>query len=347
MTIINKINLDKEIKSREHNVNFNILNDMKLEKLENKIKLRESNIDKEEENKYENVLHNMLKKQIEINKKNLQEDVLMKKNLQSEKDKFENEEIKELDIEKIKNNEIDKEDEIIKEDDEEEEEEGYEEDEEDEEEEEGDEEDDKKISEIKKNEDKDNKKNSENIKEHSEYESEDDFDDIETEFEEEFERKKEKEKKEDITKKWLDEEREKYIWELKRLKKYNPNIKIEFDEIITPTIELVKLQNNIKREMILDRNITWCKSLLIGFWSFIENIIGPYFGKNFEGFTQYQQEHMYMFEESLNEIYERNYLTWIDKIPPEMRIMLFTGVNLMLFQHPNLRTFQSLLINKK
>lgn len=79
MTIINKINLDKEKKSREYNVNFNILNDMKLEKLENKIKLRESNIDKEEENKYENVLNNMLKKQIEINKKNSQEDLSLKK----------------------------------------------------------------------------------------------------------------------------------------------------------------------------------------------------------------------------------------------------------------------------
>ena len=144
--------------------------------------------------------------------------------------------------------------------------------------------------------------------------------------------------------KWLEEEREKYIWELKRLKKYNSNLKIEFDEYITPTLELVKLQNNIKRELILDRNVSWCKNMLCVFWNFLETIIGPLFGRDWTGFSKYQQEHMYIFEDSLNEIYERNYLTWIDKLSPELRILLFTGMNLLCFENKKIESLCTFFI---
>uniref|UniRef100_A0A6C0JSF1 Uncharacterized protein n=1 Tax=viral metagenome TaxID=1070528 RepID=A0A6C0JSF1_9ZZZZ len=147
----------------------------------------------------------------------------------------------------------------------------------------------------------------------------DDQDDIESVNEEEIKKKKE-------------EERSDILWMLKKLKKVceNPEEYPQFDEY-TPTVELEKILREVRRETLLNEHVSYTKQMLAFGWSSIECIATQYLSIDLSGFTAHEAKNIKDYNRILLEIGERDYLSWSENLPPELRLLFMTLQHAFIF----------------
>ncbi len=123
-------------------------------------------------------------------------------------------------------------------------------------------------------------------------------------------------------------EREEYTWRFRILRKqYKKNLHLPTFTEFTP-IETIKLQyNQIIREMALDDNIDTYRTYLFGSWLAIEFVCTQWIGVDLSGFTKYQAMMLHKYDKLLVELGEKSRGGWGANLPVEVRL-----IGLVLFQ---------------
>jgi hypothetical protein len=133
------------------------------------------------------------------------------------------------------------------------------------------------------------------------------------------------------TREQQEEERSDILWSLKKLKKhYDPKKFPHYDEF-TSTSTLKRILKEIKREVILDENVNQTRQWLVMGWWAMEKVGTEYLSIDLSGFTAYETQNMNEYQKVLVEIGERSYLNWSEGFPPELKLLFLMLTHAALF----------------
>jgi hypothetical protein len=124
-------------------------------------------------------------------------------------------------------------------------------------------------------------------------------------------------------------EKEEYIWRFRILrKKYkNPSVEIpDFNEH-SELLDMKSAYERTTKELFLDSTVESYKSYLIGGFMLTEFICTNWAGVDLSGFTSSQTKMMYKYDMLLIELGEKSYSSWGSNLPVEVRL-----AGLIIFQ---------------
>jgi hypothetical protein len=124
-------------------------------------------------------------------------------------------------------------------------------------------------------------------------------------------------------------EKEEYIWRFRILRKKYKNPLVEIPEFNEHS-ELLDMKNAYERttkELFLDSTVESYKSYLIGGFMLTEFICTNWAGVDLSGFTSSQTKMMYKYDMLLIELGEKSYSSWGSNLPVEVRL-----AGLIIFQ---------------
>lgn len=128
-----------------------------------------------------------------------------------------------------------------------------------------------------------------------------------------------------------EQEKQEYIWRFKILKKQYKNRNIPSYNEHDDLQQMKNEYKTIVKEIVLENNVESYKSYLIGGFMAMEFVFGNVFGINLSGFTSEQMLIMDKYEVMLIELGERPYSSWSSNLPIEIRLIMFTFWQAILF----------------
>jgi AAA ATPase containing von Willebrand factor type A (vWA) domain len=143
----------------------------------------------------------------------------------------------------------------------------------------------------------------------------------------------------------LIEERGDILWSLKKLKRYHDIKSFPHYDEFTPLNELKRILKEVKREAILDENVSQTRQYITMVWFAVEKVCTEYLSIDLSGFTAYETQHMNEYQKVLIEIGERSYLNWSEGFPPELKLLYLMLTHAALFHVKKTTTNLTDLVN--
>jgi len=141
------------------------------------------------------------------------------------------------------------------------------------------------------------------------------------------------------TSKSLENDREEIMWNLQLLRKYsNTDLQIpdRIDLELKSVNELKNILKKVKREVILEKNVSFMNHFLINALRMIELGGTQFLSLNLSGFADHERTtQMDQYRSELIELSQKSYVNWGESTPVELRILLIIASQVAAYLHSN------------